>query len=299
MIDSLKACTLCPNSCKANRLNNENGICGASKHVRAAKAFLHKWEEPCISGDKGSGTIFFSGCTMKCVYCQNYRISQEMHGKNISTNRLSEVFLELQNMGAHNINLVSPTPYVLHIVEAVALSRKAGLHIPIIYNTNGYETIETIRLLRGTIDIYLPDLKYFFDSTSTKYSSCKNYFSFASKAILEMVAQVGFPEFDENGILMRGVLIRHMLLPGMFEESKEILKWIKGNIGDKVYISLMSQYTPMYKAKELYDLNKKIEEVEYENLIDYFFEIGLENGFVQENDSSDECYVPDFDLSGI
>ncbi len=299
MIDLLKSCTLCPNFCKANRLNGENGICGALEQVRVAKAFLHQWEEPCISGDIGSGTVFFSGCTMKCVFCQNYKISQEMHGRNISVTRLSEIFLELQNQGACNINLVSPTPYVLHITEAVALARKSGLCIPIIYNTNGYETIETINLLKGTIDIYLPDIKYFFNSTSTKYSLCENYFSFASQTILEMVKQVGFPEFDENGMLLKGVLIRHMLLPGMFEESKKLLKWVKENIGNKIYISLMCQYTPMYKAKNLDDLNKKIEEVEYEALIDYFFEIGLENGFVQENNSADESYVPDFDLSGI
>lgn len=299
MLDIIRSCSICPRNCNTNRLENCKGFCGASKDIIAAKAFLHLWEEPCISGTKGSGTVFFSGCNMKCVFCQNHTISHTMLGKNISIERLADIFLELQNKGAHNINLVSPTPYAVHIIEAAALSKNHGLSIPIIYNTNGYDSVETIKMLKGTVDIFLPDLKYYLSSTSKKYSHCENYFEFASKALLEMVNQVGYPKFNDDGMLESGVLIRHMLLPEMLEESKKIIKWIKDNLGPKIFISLMSQYTPLYKANEFFEINKKVNEEDYEELIDYFFEIGLENGFVQERSSADECYVPDFDLSGI
>lgn len=298
MLDLLKNCRICPRKCGINRYERR-GTCGAGVSITAAKAYLHRWEEPCISGETGSGTIFFSGCNMKCVFCQNYKISHENYGREISIGRLAEIMLELQEQGAANINLVSPTPYALHIVEAAAAAREKGLSIPILYNTNGYETVETVELLKGTADVYLPDIKYFSDNCAFRYSGVKNYFEHTSKAVLAMYKQVGFPEFDEKGLIKKGVLIRHLVLPDLLTDSTKILEWIKDNIGSKAFISLMCQYTPLYKASEYEEINRRLEEWEYDLIIDYFFKIGLENGFVQELSSAESDYVPDFDLYGI
>lgn len=298
MLDLLKNCKICPRQCGINRYEGK-GFCGAGASIAAAKAFLHQWEEPCISGKIGSGTIFFSGCNMTCVFCQNHKISQENLGKEISTGRLTEIMLELQEQGAANINLVSPTPYALHIIEASASAKKMGLSIPILYNTNGYETVETIALLKGTVDVYLPDIKYYSDTYAVRYSGSGKYFDHASKAVLEMHKQVGFPIFDENGIIEKGVLIRHLILPDLLEDSKKILDWIKDNLGAKAYVSLMCQYIPLYKASSYEEINRKLEDWEYDLIIDHFFKIGLENGFVQEHSSAESDYVPDFDLTGI
>ncbi len=298
MYEELKNCRLCPRKCGANRYTGR-GACGAGAEVMAAKAFLHQWEEPCISGEKGSGTIFFSGCNMKCVFCQNHLISQELYGKEISVQRLTEIMLELQAKGAANINLVSPTPYALHIKAAVAQARLKGLHLPVVYNTNGYETVETLAALEGIVDIYLPDIKYFNDLCGVKYSGTPDYFLHTSQAVLEMFRQVGHPVFDENGLLRKGILIRHLILPELLADSKIILKWIRENLGTQTYVSLMCQYTPMHNANRFEELNRRLEDWEYELITDYFFKIGLENGFAQEQSSAAEDYVPGFDLSGI
>jgi putative pyruvate formate lyase activating enzyme len=302
MQEILKSCKICPRQCGMNRFEKA-GVCGAGAEVLAAKAFLHQWEEPCISGEKGSGTIFFSGCNMKCVFCQNYEISQNTSdtflGKEISTQRLAEVFLQLQAQGAHNINLVSPSPYAMNIIEAVRKAKAAGLHLPIIYNTNGYELEETIDALNGIVDVYLPDIKYSNDSYSLKYSGVSNYFKEASKAVKAMYAQVGYPEFDENGLIRKGLIIRHLILPGLMEDSKNIFRWIRENIGKYAYVSIMCQYTPMYRSQEFKEINRKISSAEYEEVIDCFFEAGLENGFMQELESASSDFTPNFDLSGV
>lgn len=298
MQELLTNCRICPRQCGSNRYNR-SGACGAGAEVLAAKAFLHQWEEPCISGEKGSGTIFFSGCNMRCVFCQNHIISQEYYGKEITIERLSEIMLELQEQGATNINFVSPTPYALHIIKAVSLAKQKGLSLPILYNTNGYESVETIEMLKGTIDIYLPDIKYYSDSYAVKYSNAKNYFDTATKAILAMFEQVGYPVFNDDGIIQKGVLIRHLVLPELLDDSKKILRWIKYNLGEQAYVSLMCQYTPMFNAFKYEEINRTLDEWEYDLIIDYFFEIGLENGFVQEHSSATSDYVPDFNLSGV
>lgn len=298
MNNILKSCRICPRQCGIDRYAGR-GACGAGASVSAAKAFLHRWEEPCITGEKGSGTIFFTGCNMSCVFCQNHEISRGGAGKEISTVRLAEIMLELQSRGAENINLVSPTPYAQHIVEAAAAARWKGLSIPIVYNTNGYETVETIEMLKGTVDIYLPDIKYCSGSYAAKYSKTGDYFKYASEAVKAMLDQVGYPVFDERNVMQKGVLIRHLILPDLLEDSKKILKWIRDNLGKEIYVSLMCQYTPMHNACRYEEINRRLEEWEYDMIIDYFFRIGLENGFAQEHSSAEAGYVPDFDLSGI
>ncbi len=297
-MEILKNCNLCPIECGTDRTQRK-GPCGTDDTIKIAKAFLHPWEEPCISGLKGSGTIFFSGCNMHCVFCQNHDISQGLYGKEISIDRLAEIMLVLQEQGASNINLVTHTPYALHIIEAVKIARESGLSLPIVYNTNGYETKETLALLSGTVDIYLPDLKYYSDRYAVKYSGVKDYFLHASEAILEMLRQVGMPQFDEQGLMKKGVLIRHMLLPEQLEDTKNILRWIKDTLGPQSYVSLMCQYTPMYQAAEYEEINRKLEDWEYEYIIDFFFKLGLENGFTQDYSSATTDYVPSFDLSGV
>lgn len=298
MLESLKSCSICPRQCGINRFEKP-GVCGAGAELKAAKAFLHQWEEPCVSGTRGSGTVFLSGCNMKCVFCQNHTISQEHFGEEITIPRLSGIMLELQEQGAANINFVTPTPYALHIVEAVSLAKKQGLKLPIIYNTNGYETVEMVEALKGTVDVYLPDIKYFNDFYAMKYSGVKNYFLRASEAVRTMHEQAGYPEFDENGIIKKGVIIRHLLLPGLTEDSKLIFRWIRENIGKYAYVSIMCQYTPMHKSHFYEEISRKISPSEYDKVIEYFFEAGLENGFVQELESASSDYTPDFDLQGI
>jgi len=234
MYDILKNCRICPRKCGSDRYEGK-GLCGAGSEMLVAKACLHQWEEPCISGSRGSGTVFFSGCSMKCVFCQNHDISQAssgaLIGKKISTERLAEIMLELQEQGAHNINLVSPTPYALHIIEAVRKAKEKGLHVPIIYNTNGYELEETIGILKGTVDVYLPDIKYYDDLYSVKYSGTGSYFEYASKAVTAMHNQAGYPEFDKDGMIKKGLIIRHLVLPGLGPDSKRIFQWVRENIG--------------------------------------------------------------------
>lgn len=291
-------CNICPRNCSIDR-SLHKGYCNMEWNIKIAKAYLHKWEEPCISGKNGSGTVFFTGCNLKCVYCQNYKISQSNYGKTVTANELADIFINLQNKGAHNINLVSPTIYAYAIKEAILLARKKGMHLPVVYNSNAYESVNALKLLNGIIDIYLPDLKYYDDELSRKYSKAPYYFDYATKAILEMYRQVGIPQFDKNGILKRGLIIRHLIIPGHVEDTKKILLWIRSNLPKDIYISLMGQYIPFYNAKKFPEINRKITMKEYEEAIDYFFEIGLENGFVQESSSASEEYIPDFDLEGL
>lgn len=271
MLENLKRCELCPHNCKVNRLNGEIGRCKCKDKVKIALASVHYYEEPCISGENGSGTIFFSGCNLNCKFCQNYEISQLGKGIEITIEELSDIFIKQQNKGVNNINLVTPTMYVYQIIEAIKIARKKGLDIPIIYNSNGYENIETIKKLNGYIDVYLPDLKYYDDEIAYKYSGINNYFENAKSAILEMQKQVGGPKLNENGIIQKGLIIRHLVLPNNIENSEKILRWIKSNINEEVYVSIMAQYFPFYKAKQMNDINRKLSEEEYAKIEDLVY----------------------------
>ena len=294
----VNSCNLCPNNCNINR-NKYIGKCGAGAKIKVALASLYYYEEPCISGKNGSGTVFFSNCNLGCVFCQNYKISAEGFGKEIEINDLANVFINLQNKNANNINLVSPTPYVPQIIEAIKIAKQKGLNIPIIYNSGGYENIETIKILDGYIDVYLPDLKYAENELAVKYSNAKNYFEYSTKAILEMYKQVGVPTFDENGLIQKGLIIRHLVLPSHIENSKKVLKWIDENIDKQVYISIMAQYFQAGNASKFKEINRKLTEEEYKEIEEYLYSLEIENGYMQELEEHEEGYVPNFDLSGI
>ena len=291
MNKELECCTICPHNCKINRTKNP-GRCKSTDKIKIALYSIHNFEEPFISGEKGSGTIFFSNCNMNCVFCQNYEISQLGRGKEITIEELANVMIKQQERNVQNINLVTPTSYALHIVEAIKIARKKGLEIPIVYNTNGYESVETLKLLEGYVDIYLPDLKYYYDDLAKKYSKVDNYFEIATKAIQEMYRQVGTPVLDENGVMKKGLMIRHLILPNEVQNSKKVLKWIKENIDSNVYVSIMAQYFPTYKAKEIPEIARKITKEEYEKVENYLYELDLENGYIQELGEHEEEYVP-------
>ena len=293
-MEELKQCKICPHNCNVNRLNGKIGRCKCADKIKIALASVHNYEEPCISGINGSGTIFFSNCNMNCIYCQNYEISQLGKGKEISIKELADIFINQQEKGVNNINLVTPTMYAFQIIEAIKLAKKNGLIIPIIYNTNGYEKIETLKALQGYIDVYLPDLKYYSNKLSIKYSKVNNYFSVATEAIKEMYRQVGTPKFNEDGIIQRGIIIRHLVLPNHIQNSKNILKWIKENMPQDVYVSIMSQYFPTYKAKEDELLNRKLTKKEYKEIEKFLYTLDLKNGYIQELGEHEEEYVPDF-----
>ena len=297
MIEKLSNCTLCPHKCNVNRLNGNKGKCGCDNKLKIALASLHYYEEPCISGKNGSGTVFFFFFNFKCIYCQNYEISQLGKGREITIEELANIFLKQQEKGANNINLVTPTSYVYQIIEAIQIARNKGLNIPIIYNTNGYENEETIELLNGYIDVYLPDLKYYDNNLGKKYSGIDNYFSIATKAILKMYEQVGTPIFNENGIIQKGMIIRHLVLPNHLLNSKHILHWIKENMPNDVYVSVMAQYFPTYKAQEDKLINRKLTKKEYKEIENYLYLLDLKNGYMQELGEHEEEYVPDFNLS--
>ncbi|MCX7885261.1 MAG: radical SAM protein [Caloramator sp.] len=291
-------CNICPRACNIDR-DKEIGYCKTNNNIKIAKAFLHMWEEPCISGTRGSGTVFFTGCNLRCVFCQNHDISQEGKGKEITVDRLCEIFLDLQDKKAHNINLVTPTHYALQIREALIKAKDSGLKIPVIYNSNAYERVETLRLLDGLIDVYLPDIKYYNDKYSIKYSSASGYFEYASRAVIEMYKQVGSPIFDDEGMIKRGLMIRHLMLPGLLFDSKKIVDFVLNNMPDDVYFNIMSQYVPMYNAKVYKEINRKIDRRHYESLIEYAVSKGLKNGYIQDYESSTEKYVPDFNFEGV
>ena len=296
MIEQLEKCEICPHKCGVNRNNNQIGRCKSKDTVRIALYSTHDFEEPCISGEKGSGTVFFSNCNMNCVFCQNYEISQLGKGKEITIEELADIFLKQQEIGVENINLVTPTSYAYQIIEAIKIARNNGLKLPIVYNTNGYENVETIRALEGFVDIYLPDLKYSENKLAMEYSKVNNYFEIATDAIKEMVKQVGVPNFDVNGVMERGVLIRHLVLPNYIENSKKVLEWIKQNLPDDIYVSIMAQYFPTYKAKEDEKINRKLSFEEWNEIEDFVQEIGIENGFIQELGEHEEEYVPKWDF---
>lgn len=295
----LNDCMLCPRDCHVDRTNSKKGYCGETNELVVARASLHMWEEPCISGTKGSGTVFFSGCSLGCIFCQNHNISKGKVGKTITTERLAEIFIELQNKGAHNINLVTPGHYIPHIIEAVKLSKIHGLNIPIVYNTSGYEKVETLKLLEGIVDIYLPDLKYMDENVAQKYSNCKDYFYYTSAAIKEMSRQAGEAEFNSDGMMTKGVIVRHMMLPGYLEDSKNIVKYLYDTYGNKIYISIMNQYTPLPHVAKYPEINRKVTDEEYEKLIDYAVNIGVENGFIQEGETQLESFIPEFNEEGV
>ena len=277
------------------------GFCGMGNKITAAKAMLHKWEEPCISGERGSGAVFFSGCVMKCVYCQNYDISSENRGREISEERLAEIFLELQHQGAQNIDLVNPTHFVPQIISAIKYARERGLSVPIVYNSGGYERVETLKTLDGLVDVYLPDVKYFSDGLARTLSSAPNYFTTAMNAISEMLRQTGKPKFGGNGMLERGVLVRHLVLPWQYRDSVEIITRLGERFGGEIMFSLMSQYTPFGKVKtdpRFEKYNRRITTFEYEKALQAVLAAGLD-GFMQEKSSAKEEYTPKFDLSGV
>lgn len=288
-------CNICPFKCNVDRENKNLGVCKIGGKIKISYVSTHMWEEPCISGTNGSATIFFTGCNLRCVFCQNYKISRkESEGTEITEEELADIFIKKQEEGVHNINLVSPTPYITYIIKAIKIAKEKGLKIPIVYNSNGYENIESIKKLEGLIDVYLPDFKYADDNLAMKYSSAVNYKENAVQVIKEMYRQVGNAKFDKDGIIQKGIIIRHLILPNNTENSKMVLKEIADNIDKKVYISLMGQYIPQDKSTEFKELNRKITEEEYNEVIDYFFDIGLENGFMQELDSASEEYIPEF-----
>ncbi len=296
-MEELKSCNICPHKCGVNRLNGIKGRCKCDNKIKIALASVHNYEEPCISGKNGSGTVFFSNCNLNCIYCQNYEISQLGKGKEITIEHLAQIFIKQQEKNVNNINLVTPTMYVPQIIEAIKIARKKGLNIPIIYNSNGYENVETIKKLNGYIDIYLPDLKYYSNEIAKKYSKIDNYFETAISAIKEMQKQVGNPIFNEKGIIQKGVIIRHLILPHHLLNTKNILKYVKENFDENTYISIMAQYFPTYKAKEDKLINRKLTKKEYKEIESYLYLLNLKNGYIQELGEHEEEYVPNFDLS--
>lgn len=295
-------CDLCPRKCLVDRKKGEKGICGQTENLKVARAALHFWEEPCISGDAGSGAVFFSGCPLHCVLCQNENIANGTVGKEISLERLVDIFLELQEKRANNINLVTPGHFVPQIVKALDQAKKEGLTLPVVYNTSSYETVDTIKRLEGYVDIYLPDFKYMSPVLSKKYSHAPDYAEVAKAAIAEMVRQTGkavFVNGDEDNLILRGTIVRHLTLPGCMEDSMQILKYLHETYGDTIYISIMNQFTPLSNLEKYPELNCRITDEEYETLVDYAIDIGIENGFIQEGDTAEESFIPAFDCEGV
>lgn len=295
-------CDLCPRKCLVDRKKGEKGICGQTENLKVVRAALHFWEEPCISGDAGSGAVFFSGCPLHCVFCQNENIANGTVGKEISLERLVDIFLELQEKRANNINLVTPGHFVPQIVKALDQARKEGLTLPVVYNTSSYETVDTIKMLEGYVDIYLPDFKYMSPVLSKKYSHAPDYAEVAKAAIAEMVRQTGkavFVNGDEDNLILSGTIVRHLTLPGCMEDSMQILKYLHETYGDMIYISIMNQFTPLSNLEKYPELNRRITDEEYETLVDYAIDIGIENGFVQEGDTAEESFIPAFDCEGV
>lgn len=291
-------CTLCPRRCGADRTKNA-GICGAGPVLTVARAALHHWEEPCISGTRGSGTVFFSACPLKCCYCQNWRISAEGWGKAIDAHRLTQIFLELQEQGAHNLNLVTATQWLPWVLEALDAAKAKGLHLPIVYNTGGYETLETVKALAAYVDVWLADVKYVSSQLSAEYSAAPNYFEVCSAAVQQMLEQTGAPVLDADGIMQKGVILRHLALPGSLEDSRAVLHWMSQLPKGSFIPSLMSQYTPFYKAAEHKALRRRISTWEYRQVLDTALDLGLTQGYMQERSSAKEEYTPPFDLQGV
>ena len=290
-LELLEQCKICPHECKINRNNGKIGRCKSTDKVKIALYSTHNFEEPCISGKKGSGTVFFSNCNLNCIFCQNYEISQEGKGEEISIEGLAEIFLKQQEKDVENINLVTPTSYVPQIIEAIKIAKSKGLKLPIVYNTNGYEKIETLKMLDGYIDIYLPDFKYAQNELGKRLSKVDNYFEITTEALREMYKQTGKAIFDDRGIMQKGMIVRHLVLPNHLVNSRKVLKWLNDNMND-VFVSVMTQYFPTYKAKELEDINRKLTKEEYEQIESYLYRLNLENGYIQELGEHEEEYVP-------
>ena len=293
-LELLEKCTICPHNCGINRTNNQIGRCKSKDTVKIALYSIHNFEEPCISGKKGSGTVFFSNCNMNCVFCQNYEISQQGKGKEITIEELAEIFIKQHEKDVENINLVTPTSYVPQIIESIKIARNKGLKLPIVYNTNGYEKVETLKMLEGYVDIYLPDFKYSDNELAKRLSKVDNYFEIATQALTEMYKQTGKAVFDDRGIMQKGMIIRHLVLPNHILNSRRVLKWINENMHD-VYVSVMAQYFPTYKAKDIEDINRKLTKEEYEQIENYLYRLDLENGYIQELGEHEEEYVPKWD----
>ena len=294
----LKKCELCPRRCRADR-TKAAGFCGAGTKVRVALVSLHPWEEPCLTGEKGAGTVFFSHCNLRCCFCQNYEISHEGRGIEVSEERLSEIFLEQQKRGAATLDLVTPTHYVPQILSALAMAKEKGFSLPVVYNSSAYETVETIEALRGAVDIFLPDLKYGSEESASVYSGAPDYVRTAKAAIRKMAEIAGSPQLDGKGQMLRGVLVRHLVLPGHRKESMEILDWLWESFGSSIYVSLMNQYTPMYRAREYKELGRRLTTFEYESVVGHAAELGMIHCYVQERRAASEEYVPNFDGSGV
>lgn len=318
----MKKCTLCPRNCAVSRADGEAGICGQTEELKVARAALHYWEEPCISGKRGSGAVFFSGCALHCVFCQNRNIANGTAGKVISPERLCEIFMELQEKGANNINLVTPGHFVLQIIPALERAKQQGLILPVVYNTGSYEAVDTIRRLDGLVDVYLPDFKYMSAELSGKYSHAADYSRVAKAAIAEMVRQTGEPQFAPEGapesgrmpkeadcsaddpieagwLMKRGVIVRHLLLPGCAGDSKEVIRYLYETYGDAIYISIMNQFTPLAGLERYPELDRRITDEEYEEIVDYAIGLGVEHGFIQEGDTAEESFIPEFDGEGV
>lgn len=300
-LSDMADCALCPRECHVDRTSGHTGFCGQSKKVTAARAALHFWEEPCLSGTNGSGAVFFSGCNLGCVYCQNHTIAKGQTGKEITLERLSEIFLELQDQGAHNINLVTPTHFVPQIISSLQTAKDNGLTLPVVYNTSGYEKVETLKRLEGLIDIYLPDLKYYDAAISARFSGAPDYFVKASAAIEEMFRQTGRPVFadGEDSLMQKGVIVRHLLLPGCEADSRCLIHYLYQTYRNDIYVSIMNQYTPMPQVSKIPSLNRRISTEEYERIVDYAIQLGIENGFIQEGETASESFIPSFDCEGI
>ena len=299
MCEFSEKCSLCPRMCGTDRAAGQKGFCGGGNLVRVARAALHYWEEPCISGESGSGTVFFSGCTMRCVFCQNKEISRSEVDKEITIERLAEIYLELAAKGANNINLVTPMHYAPQITAALDIARKNGLTLPIVWNTGGWERRESIAAVRDYADIWLSDFKYFDSSLGESLSKAPNYFSVAAAALDQMVKQTCEPVFDENDLMRRGVIVRHLMLPGHLDDTKNVLRFLYENYGDSIWISIMNQYTPMCSDPRFPELSRTVSDEEYNEAIDFACELGIENAFVQEGGTVGESFIPPFDLSGV
>lgn len=292
-------CNLCPRRCNVNRIE-QKGYCGVKgTGIYCARAALHKWEEPCISGGNGSGAVFFSGCNLRCVYCQNYNIANSNVGKEITTERLSQIFLELQQKGANNINLVTPSHYTFEIIKALNISREKGFRLPVVYNCSGYESVDALKLLDGIVDIYLTDFKYIDSNMAKRYSNAPDYPEIAKNALDEMVRQQNKPIFNDKGIMQKGVIVRNLLIPSYLQNSKGVVKYVYGNYGNKVYLSLMNQYTPLPQVEKYPEINRRVTKREYDSLVNYAIELGVENGFIQEGKTAEESFIPEFNYEGL
>lgn len=294
----LKSCELCPRRCKINR-KKFVGYCGAGEKISVALVSLHKFEEPCLTGNTGAGTIFFSHCNLKCVFCQNFKISHKGFGKDIDVERLAEIFLEQQNRNATNIELVTPTHYVPQICTAVDIAKSHGLKIPVVYNSNAYENLSTLDLLKNRVDIFLPDLKYFDNELAKTFSNADNYFYYATQAIIKMFELVGENKFNSQGLMIRGVIVRHLILPNCRHDSIKIIDWLYKTFGDKIFISLMNQYTPIFRADKFKKISRKLTTFEYNSVINHALDIGVKNCYMQTAGTVGESFIPNFNCEGV